>query len=128
MYPPRDKRTGKTKEQLIGMFMKGTLYDFLLKKGGILKEGKVGSYAKLLDLTDDDLRAYFDAKGYPGLDKSPGWEELEYAWDYVDWHYRVLFIERGLPTPRLYTSSKEEFEAWWKKHTLEIYSAKLHNR
>ena len=128
MYPPRDSRTGKTKEQLIGMFMKGTLYDFLLKKG-ILKEGEgFGSYAKFLDLTDDDLRSYFDVKGYPGLKESPAWEEWDYAWDFVEGHYRVLFIERGLPTPRLYTTSKEEFEAWWKKHTLEIYSDRLHNR
>jgi len=126
MYPPRDSRTGKTKEQLIGMFMKGTLYDFLLKKG-VLKEGESRKYAKLLDLTDDDLRAYFDVKGYPGLDESPSWEEYEYAWDFQDGHYRVLFIERGLSTPHLYTASKEEFEAWWKKHTLEIYSKKLHS-
>ena len=127
MYPSRDSRTGKTKEQLIGMFMKGTLYDFLLKKR-ILKEGEGGSYAKILDLSDDDLRSFFDIKGYPGLRESPPWEEWGYAWTFEEGYYRILFIERGLPTTRLYTASKEEFEAWWKKHTLEIYSAKLHNR
>lgn len=107
--------------------MKRTLYEFLLKKN-ILKEGEGGSYAKILDLSDDDLRLYFDAKGYPGLKESPDWQECDYAWSFEEGHYSVLFIERGLPTPHLYTTSKEEFEAWWKKHTLEIYSAQLHNR
>ncbi len=127
MYPERDSRTGKTKEQLIGMFMKGTLYEFLLKKK-ILKEGEGGSYAKILDLSDDDLQSYFDVKGYPGLKESPEWEECDYAWKFEEGYYSVLFIERGLDIPHLHTASKEEFEAWWKKHTLERYSAQLHNR
>lgn len=112
-----------TKDQLIGLFIKD-LFSYLMKWNYIRKGDSV-SYAKLLDLGEDDLRRWFEKNGYPGLKDSPRGGENEYTWTLREGVYEVVFIERNLEFPEFSTTSKEEFESWWRAYTLRLYLGKL---
>jgi len=113
-----------TKDQLIELFIKKDLFSYVTK-WGLIKKGDTVNYAALLDLSEADLRRWFEKQGYPGLKSSPDAGECEYAWSLRDGVYEVVFIERNLESPEFSTTSKAEFERWWKQYTLERYTAKL---
>lgn len=113
-----------TKDQLIDLFIKKDLFSYLMK-WNYIKKGDTVNYAQLLDLGEEDLRRWFEKNGYPGIKASPRGGECEYAWSLREGVYEVVFIERNLEFPEFSTTSKNEFEAWWKEYTLELYTAKL---
>lgn len=113
-----------SKEELIELLIKRDLFSYVMKKYAIKKGDKV-NYAQLLDLGSEDLTRWFEKHGYPGLKTSPPWRENQYAWALSEGVYTVSFIERNLDYPEFSTTSKEEFETWWKKYTVELYTAKL---
>jgi hypothetical protein len=47
-------------------------------------------------------------------------------WTLTDGVFAELFIE-NMDTTEFSTTSRSEFEAWWKKYTLELYAGKLEN-
>ncbi len=112
------------KAELVNMFITGDLFSYVMKMG-LVKKGDSVNYAQLLDLGEEDLKSWFQAKGYPGIRTSPRGSECEYTWALHEGVYTVYFIERNTEFLEFSTTSKEEFETWWKKYTLERYTAKL---
>ena len=113
-----------SKDQLISLFIKGDLFSYLMK-WNYIKKGDTVNYAQLLDLREEDLRRWFEKNGYPGIRDSPRGGENDYVWSLKEGVYEVAFIERNLEYPEFTTTSKEEFETWWKASTLEQYFNKL---
>ncbi len=113
-----------SKQELVEMFISKDLFSFVMKRG-LIKKGDSVNYAQLLDLGSEDLTRWFEKHGYPGLKTSPPWRENQYAWTLSEGVYTVLFIERNLDYPEFSTTNKAEFEAWWKKYTVELYTGKL---
>ena len=113
-----------TKDELIKMFISGDLFSYLMK-ANLIKKGDMVNYGALLALGTEDLRSWFEKNGYPGLKTSPPGGECDYAWTLRDGVYEVVFIERNLEFPEFSTTSRQEFEAWWKNYTLKQYTAKL---
>jgi hypothetical protein len=113
-----------TKDELIKMFVSGDLFSYLMKVD-LIRKGDMVNYAKLLDLDREDLQAWFEKNGYPGLKASPPGGECDCIWTLRDGVYEVVFIERNLEFPEFSTRSRQEFETWWKNYTLKQYMAKL---
>jgi hypothetical protein len=113
-----------SKQELVEMFISKDLFSFVMKRG-LIKKGDSVNYAQLLDLGEGDLQTWFQKNGYPGLKDSPRGSEWEYTWKLSEGVYEVLFIERNHESMEFSTTSKEEFETWWKDHTLRKYTAKL---
>jgi hypothetical protein len=122
-----------TKDQLIKMFVNNTLFSFLMKQNRI-KKGDLVCYGKMLDITLDDVRAYFENNGYPGLNiphktrpTSSDGSEGDTVWTFKDGVYAVWYIERNIPVEEFSTTSKEDFEGWWKEHIMGVWEYKLNN-
>lgn len=107
-----------SKDQLIKMLVDKTLFNFLMKKN-FIRKGDLICYGKMLDINVEDLCAYFEKNGYPGLNKprhevktKPEGGEGDTIWTKEDSVYTVWFIERNIPEPEFSTESKEAFESW----------------
>jgi len=106
-----------TKDQLIELFVNDKLFGFLMKKGDLI------CYGKMLGISLEDLRVYFEQHGYPGLNvprnprrTTPEGGEGDTVWIMKDGVYTVWYIERNTPVQEFSTDSKPTFEAWWKEH------------
>jgi len=122
-----------TKHQLIEMLVNKTLFSFLMKKN-IIKKGDVVCYGKILDITADDLRVYFEQHGYPGLTiprklrpTTPEGSEGDTVWTFKEGMYTVWSFERNEAVEDFSTESKETFEAWWKEHSMGVWTYKLND-
>ncbi|MBA4054177.1 MAG: hypothetical protein C0490_05645 [Marivirga sp.] len=119
------------KDRLIEMFINKSLFSFLLKKK-IIKKGDTISYGKILGVTADDLRAYFNVHGYPGLDiqrnqvkKSPSGGEGDSEWTFENGVYKVWYTERNDPICVFSTDSREAFQEYWVKENFHEWEYRL---
>lgn len=125
-----------SKNELIKKFVDNSLTQFLLSKGYV-KKGDNHRWGELLGITIDDIKTYFEDNEYPGLLKgcydkprrSPiGAHEGDTLWTFDEGTYTVWYVERGFPTPEFVSQSKNEFEKYWKKSTLQLYEMNLSSR
>lgn len=121
------------KDQLIEMLVNKSLFGFLMKKK-FIKKGDLICYGKMLQITGEDLYIYFEKHGYPGLNiprkrvsTSPEGGEADTVWTFNEGRYTIWYIERNTPFEEFSTDSKEDFEAWWKKHALESWEFTLNH-
>lgn len=119
------------KSQLVEMFVEGTLFNFILKKG-IFKEGEKDCYARITGITMKDLHTYCQQRGYPGLDipkheirTTPIAEEGQTMWTMEDGVYKVWYSERNASTCVFTTNSKEDFRAYWLKEIEQTWNYRL---
>jgi hypothetical protein len=122
-----------TKDELIEMLVNKTLFSFLIKKN-LIKKGDLVCYGKMLDISMNDVRAYFENRGYPGLNiprkeipTNPDGSEGDTVWTFKDGEYAVWYIERNTPGKEFSTTSKEDFETWWKEHIMGVWEYELNN-
>ena len=120
-----------TKAELVEMFVKGSLFTFLMKQK-VIKKGDSVCYASLTGITMDDFHTYCREHGYPGLDIprnqiriSPQGEEGQTEWTLEDGVYKVWYSERHTSTCVFATTSKEEFRSHWLKEIEETWSYRL---
>ncbi|MEQ9593087.1 MAG: hypothetical protein RLN86_10825 [Cyclobacteriaceae bacterium] len=119
------------KASLVEMFVKGSLFTFLMKQG-IIKKGDLICYAKLTGITMEDFHSYCKKHGYPGLDipkhqvrTSPRGEEGQTEWTMEDGVYKVWYSERHTSTCVFTATSKEEFRSYWLKEIDDTWSYRL---
>ena len=120
-----------SKDQLLEMFVSNTLFNFLLKRN-VIRKGDTICYGKMLDISVEDMRAYFAANGFPGLNiprhqirQTPHGGEGDTEWTLKDGLYEVWYTERNDHNPVFSTASKAEFEAYWASKTFYSWEYKL---